>query len=136
MRKIHFVVRDVFVSSGSAYVSRGGKLTGKVTFGDKATISAYDGAIVDFDISGVAAGNTALVNDLSVIKGTPTYSLTVANKQSSGTYRLADGAASFNGTITVTTAGGVEVGEVRIAGRCTCTTSIWFVRIKRIVRCQ
>ena len=108
------VVRDVFVSSGSAYVSRGGKLTGKVTFGDKATVSAYDGAIVDFDISGVAAGNTALVNDLSVIKGTPTYSLTVANKQSSGTYRLADGAASFNGTITVTTAGGVEVGEVRI----------------------
>jgi len=90
------------INSGcKVYVSSGGKLTGRMTFESGAVVSASAGAILDFDLTQTSTGATALVNDLSVVQGTPTYTLTVDGTEAEGVYTLAAGATGFKGTITV-----------------------------------
>ena len=82
-------------------VSSGGKLTGSMTFGADAQLSLEAGAILDFDISAQAPGAGALVNNLSKVSSSPTYTITVDANQTEGTYALAAGAAGFAGTLTL-----------------------------------
>ena len=89
-------------SGGSMAVSSDGKVTGKLTFEDGAVVSAEEGAILNFDLA--LAGKEALVNDLSIIQGTPVYTLTVDSdltEPGSYVYALADGAENFASTISV-----------------------------------
>ena len=103
-------------NGGKLIVSGGGKLTGKMTFGNTAEYYIYDGAIIDFDLAKTSPENAALVNDLSVINGTPKYTLTVSGGEADGTYRLADGASGFNKTITVRNTSGAELGTLTVGG--------------------
>ena len=106
----------VVTSDGGLYVYSGGKLTGTQTFEAGATVSMFEGAILDFDISELTpeTGPAALVNDLSVIQGTPTYTLTVSGSETDGTYTLADGAAGFDGAITVQNTLGESFGMLTV----------------------
>ena len=97
-------------SDGSMYVSSKGKITGEMVFEDGAIVSAEEGAIFDFDISGLTAEAGARVNNLAIIRGTPVYTLTVSAEQAKGVYTLAEGAAGFDSTITVQNTLGDELG--------------------------
>ena len=97
---------------GTAVVSSGGKLTGKLTVENGGGVSMDEGTVLDFDLTRTVAGADALVNDLSRIQGTPLYTLTVDGTQASGTYSLADGAAGFNGTISVVNTAGDALGTL------------------------
>ena len=101
---------------GRLTVFSGGKLTGKMTFENGATVSMYDDAIIDFDLTRTKAGENALVNDLSVIQGTPLYTLTVDDEQEKGLYTLADNAADFKGTISVQNTLGESFGTLAVGG--------------------
>ena len=57
------------------------------------TVTVSSGGIIDFDISALLPDNAALVNDLSLVGGTPAYTVTVSGTQTLGVYALADGAA-------------------------------------------
>ena len=79
-------------------------------------ISAYQGSVIDFDLSERSSDSGVLVNDLSLINGMPDYTVTVSSTQAEGTYRLASGADSFTGSLTVRntadeTYGTLTVGE-------------------------
>ena len=101
---------------GDLYVSSGGKLTGKMVFEEEAIVSMYEGAILNFDLTQVNAGATALVNDLSIIRGTSLYTLTVDPDLKPGmyAYKLADGAAEFNSTISVVNTAGDTLGALTV----------------------
>ena len=103
-------------NGGRIQISSDGILTGQMTFESMATVSAYKGAIVDFNLTEVKAGKAALVNDLSVIQGVPIYTLTVDGSEASGIYNLAEGAAAFNGTIAVVNKTGEELGSLSLNG--------------------
>ena len=108
-------------SNGSMYVLSGGTATGVLTLGEGAVVSADDGAVIDFDISALSTGNDALVNNLSLIQGTPTYTVTVSANQSDGDYLLAEGVANFTGTLTIRREGvpaaiSITVGDTNIDG--------------------
>ncbi|MBR4254850.1 MAG: AIDA repeat-containing protein [Lentisphaeria bacterium] len=108
---------DITVSSGGViYVSSGGKLTGKMFCSKGAIVSAYEGAVLDFDLTHAEAGAEALVNDISIIQGTPLYTLTVDEDLAPGSYTstLADGAGGFDGTISVVNPGGDELGKFTV----------------------
>ena len=90
-------------SGGKMFVSGNGTITGRMTFESGAIVSAYEGAILDFDLTQVEADGAALMNDLSIIKGTPLYTLRVSKEQEKGKFVLADGATGFDGTISVQT---------------------------------
>ena len=109
--------KDVHVASnGTFYVSEGAKLTGSMTFEDGAFVAFFDGPTLDFDITGRMPSDPPLVNNLSLIKGTPLYTLTVNGSELSGTYKLAGGVSVFNQTITVKDTSGATLGSITVGG--------------------
>ena len=112
------VLRDPRVSSGaSVMISSGGIVTGRYDILNGAVVSAAAGATVDFDLHRTSAGAAgALLSNLSLISGTPNYSLTVDGTQSVGSYKLAGGAAGFNKALTVKDSAGTELGTITVDG--------------------
>ena len=107
------IAENTLVSSGGwIQVSSGGILTGSLSIAKGASVSAHEGAILDFDLTQAVSGGDALVNALSVIQGAPTYTLTVSASQAPGTYKLAEGASGFKGTITVQNTYGDSFGTL------------------------
>ena len=86
-------------SRAKLQVQDGGKLTGEITFGSGASASMESKAILDFDISKLAPGAGARVNNLSAVTGGPLYTLTVSGTQKNGSYTLAKGASGFASTV-------------------------------------
>ena len=106
---------DTVISGGSELVIfSGGKITGRLTIENGATMSAVEGGIVDFDLTRTSAGAAALVNDISRVTGTPLYTLTVGGSQADGTYKLAGDAAGFDKTITVQNESGEALGTLTV----------------------
>ena len=83
-------------SAGSMYISSGGIHRGSLQLESGATISAYSGAIIDFTLTDRTVNDGYLINDLSLITGAPTYTITISASQESGTYKLAGNAASLD----------------------------------------
>ena len=113
------VVNSATVNSrGSMFVSDGGKVTGKFNIGSGATVSAYAGSIIDFDISETSAGDPERVNDLSIIQGAPDYTATVIasiiSSQQLGQYTLAGGAANFEKTVTLRSEAAGDIAELSL----------------------
>ena len=101
-------------SGGKVCIYRGGMFTGALSIAEGAIVSAYAGSIIDFDVSTVAPGEAARINDLSLIQGAPDYAVTVSASQAPGEYRLADGATDFAGIITVNAGDGSELGTLSV----------------------
>jgi len=116
---------NLFVSSGGiaseTKVYAGGTLelkdcaviTGKISFATGAIVLADQSAVVDFDLTSLSAGEKALLNDWSLIQGTPQYSITVRTNQEEGIYKLADTAGEFDGVITVKGPDGESLGTFK-----------------------
>ena len=104
----------VVESGGRLAVSSGGTHTGRLQLEQGASVSIYTGATLDFDITNVSPKSDALVNDYSLVKGAPSCTLTVSAEQAVGVYRLADGAADFDNTLTVVNASGEELGTLDV----------------------
>ncbi len=106
---------DVTVNAGGKLeVFSGGMLAGRLTFENGATVSMDEGAVAGFDLTKTEAETDALVNDLSIVQGTPVYTLTVDGTEAEGMYALADGAAEFAGTISVVNASGESFGILAV----------------------
>ncbi len=101
-------------SGGTVHVYSGGMQTGMLTLTDGADVTVDRGGIIDFDISKSSAGAVARVNNLSLVNGTPTYTLTVAAGQGTGTYTLAENAANFNNTVTVKNTSATALGTLSV----------------------
>ena len=80
------VLDGITMNGGYMYIANGGKVTGKMRFngGDGDFISAYYGATVDFDLTRIAPGDEALVNDIFAITGYGTFTLTVDGMEKNG----------------------------------------------------
>jgi len=122
------VVRNVnLATSGDVFVSSGGKVTGSVKLDGR--LFCEEGAILDFDISGLSPNNTVLVTNCSNIATYgiyPTFSLTVSGSQAKGTYKLAANAYMFGNvnkeekekTLLICDTSGAKIGSV-ISGKKT-----------------
>jgi len=97
-------------SKGTVLIYEGGKLTGWITAKKGAVISASSGGIIDFDLTQASPGGTAILNDMSIIRGIPNYTLTIDGTQAYGKYSLAEGASDFDGVIRVTGTSGELFG--------------------------
>ena len=107
---------SITVSSGGWLSVYNGKVTGKMTFEDGSHISAMENTIFDFDISELESGSNAFVNNLSIIQGTPNYTLTVSDTQAVGTYKLSEGAGGFDTSISVVNTAGESLGSFVVGG--------------------
>ena len=94
------VISNTVVAGGSVFISGGGTLRGTMYISG-GVVSAYSGSLIDFTVAECTNADDYLINDLSKISGTPTYTITVSATQTNGTYRLAQGAENFTGSITI-----------------------------------
>ena len=101
-------------SEGWLVVSSGGRLTGQMTFAGGASVNVYGNAVLDFDISPLAPGSDARINDLSLVHGSPVYTLTVSGSQTHGDYALAGGVTDFTKTISVVSELGESLGTLTV----------------------
>ena len=101
-------------SWGEMYVFSGGRVTGELNVEQGALVSAYRGSLIDFDLSDRSSDSGALINDLTLINGVPDYAVTVSATQTAGTYRLAEGAEFFTGSITVKDAANESYGVLAV----------------------
>jgi len=92
---------DLAVENGGIVtVEDYGKLSGRVTIADGATVTMSEKSILDFNIIGLTgAETTPLVSGYTLISGAPGLTLSVSMDQASGTYLLADGLSSFDRVI-------------------------------------
>ena len=102
------------ISGGTMHVYDGGMLAGTMTFEATASVFIEEGGVVAFDLNHTETGDDALVNDLSIIQGTPIYTLTVDGTEEKGAYALADGAAEFTGSISVVNKTGDELSTLAV----------------------
>ena len=101
-------------SGGSLLIYNGAKLTGRMTFENGAEVIPFVGSILDFDLTQTSPDADALVDDLSILMGKPSYTLTVSGSEANGIYKLAGGAAGYGETITVVNTSGVELGTLTV----------------------
>ena len=90
-------------SKGSILISSGGIHRGGLQLKTGAVVSAYEGSTIDFTLTDRTPEHGYLINNLAGISGTPTYTITVSADQAAGTYKLALGAESFTGSMTIKT---------------------------------
>ncbi|MBQ4330088.1 MAG: AIDA repeat-containing protein, partial [Lentisphaeria bacterium] len=88
-------------SGGWMCISYYGVHRGSLQIESGATVSAYKGAKIDFTVTDRKTEDGYLINDMSRIQGTPSYTITVSTDQADGTYKLAQGASNFTGTLTI-----------------------------------
>ena len=104
-------------------VTNGGRLTvfkngvhsGSLIFANGGSAVVSSGGRIDFSLSGRSASSDYLINYLSLVGGAPTYTITVSGNQASGTYKLAQGASNFSGSITIGN-GSLNYGSVSVNG--------------------
>ncbi|MBR7119751.1 MAG: AIDA repeat-containing protein [Lentisphaeria bacterium] len=117
------VISDVDIKSdGKLFVYGGAILDGKVNVsgtlcvGDKTSaleqVSAANAEIL-LDLSARTSDDGALVDNISKITGVDDFTVTVSDTQTEGAYKLAGGAAGFDGAITVGN-GSVEYGTLTL----------------------
>ena len=98
-------------------VRAGGKVTGKLDILDGATLTVSAGGIIDFDVHFTLPGESARLNDLRLVSGTPDFTLTVSEEQDAGTYTLIDRhAGDFDKTLSVGTKTGTAIGTLSVGG--------------------
>ena len=102
-------------SGGSMTISSGGVHRGTMAISSEAIVSAYSDSIIDFTVADRKITDSYLINNLSLITGTPTYTITVSANQAEGTYKLAQGASSFTGTISIGN-GTTNYGSITVNG--------------------
>ena len=102
-------------SKGDMYIFSGGTHLGSLQINAGGVVTALKGSTIDFTVSNRKASDGYLINNLSQISGAPTYTITVSANQSAGTYKLAQGAENFTGSISVGD-GTVSYGNLSVNG--------------------
>ena len=82
------------LSGGHCYIGKDAVVTGEFSIAAGATVLAFTGSELNFSIAGRTAEDSALVDNLGAIRGRIGYSITLAEDQAAGVYRLADGVKS------------------------------------------
>ena len=84
-------------------IASGGIHRGSLQIKSGAVVSAYSGSIIVFTVADRKESDEYLINNLALIQGAPTYTITVSADQEAGIYKLAQGAAKLTESITICT---------------------------------
>ncbi len=109
------VAGNTIVDGGKIFICNGGMHQGSLQITADSTVYAETGAIIDFTVASRSVTDEYLINDLSLISGTPDYTITVAVNQSYGEYKLAQGAKNFTGAVTISN-GTADYGTLTVNG--------------------
>lgn len=107
------LANNTTVKKGAYLSVLNGWLTGTITIEAGATVMSF--GVVDFTVSGRTVSDGYLINNLSLIQGTPTYTITVSDDLKTGTYKLAQGASNFKGSVSIGDSN-INYGNITVNG--------------------
>ncbi len=96
-------------------IFNGGCHKGSLNIAKGGVVSAYQGSVIEFTLTDSTSSSGYLINNLSAISGSPTYTIVLSANQQDGIYKLAQGANNFDGSITVSD-GSSNYGSVKVNG--------------------
>ncbi|MBR1966543.1 MAG: AIDA repeat-containing protein, partial [Lentisphaeria bacterium] len=102
-------------SGGSLNLDSGAIHSGTMQLAAGAIVYTEEKTSIIFDISERNTADGWIINNFSQIQGTPSYVIKVSATQKAGTYKLAQGAENFNGTISVGD-GSISYGSIKVNG--------------------
>ncbi|MBQ9087552.1 MAG: AIDA repeat-containing protein [Lentisphaeria bacterium] len=108
-------ISNVSIENGGRMKLDEGTLSGEINIAEEGILKAGNRSFINFAVAGRSSKSGYLINDISLIQGTPNYSITVAPQQNSGIYKLAANALDFNHSITITD-GQINYGRLTING--------------------
>ena len=88
-------------SKGSLYVYCGGMYCATLKIEKFAEVYVEQGGIIDFSVAERTVEDDYLINDISLIGGSPTYTVTVSEDQEFGNYKLAQNASEFSCSVII-----------------------------------
>ena len=109
------VAHNTVVNSRGYLYIYSGTHKGNLQIANGAIVSAYKGGVIDFTVADRTASDGYLINNLSLIKDTPTYTITVSDNQTDGIYKLAQGAGNFSSSISIGD-GTINYGSITVNG--------------------
>ena len=109
------VNRTSVCSSGKMYICSDAIVKNGLDISSGAIVSAYEGAIIDFTVTERTVSDGYMINDLSLVSGAPTYTITVNADQGYGTYKLARKAQNISSTLSINTESG-NIGTLTVNG--------------------
>lgn len=95
---------------GNLMILDGGIHKGIMQISASAKVTAEAGSEINFTIDGRTSADDYMINDISLIGGAPSFSVTVGADQAPGVYKLAQSSAAFTSDITIGN-GSIGVGE-------------------------
>ena len=112
-------------SGGWMSIFSGGVLRGSLMIKDGGKVSVNRDAVIDFTVSGRKTTDGYLINNLSRIDGEAIYTITVSDNLTAGTYKLAQGAGRFKGSITINNET-EEMGQITVNGNAVIFNNIQY----------
>ncbi len=103
------LVQNSVITGGSYILSGNAVHSGTINIAAGNSMIATAGTTIDFGVAGRSANDGYIINNISLVNGAPTYTITVDNFENAGIYKLAQGAQSFNKTVSVKNASGSSV---------------------------
>ncbi|MBR2509950.1 MAG: AIDA repeat-containing protein [Lentisphaeria bacterium] len=91
------------LEGGELNLKDGSLHTGTLYIDNDAEVNAEQGSEINFDLTARTPSDDYIINNIALVKGTPSYTVTLNENQQYGTYVLAHGAAAFNTTLTLST---------------------------------
>ncbi|MBE6355589.1 MAG: hypothetical protein E7058_00570, partial [Lentisphaerae bacterium] len=98
------IAENTVIRGNAVMYLRGGIHRGMLYIHNNASVNVSSDSVIDFTLSS-STGSAYIINNLAKIKGvgniSPAYTITVANDQAAGTYKLAQGAENFSGSVSI-----------------------------------
>ena len=118
-------------SSGKLEIFSGAVHTGKLHIYEGGKVMIYRDGELNFSIAGNTVSDTYMVNDLSAVSGTPTYTITVLATQGAGTYKLAQGAENLNRSTVISIGdGNISYGKMTLAGKKAARNGVTYTLVR------
>ena len=106
----------MLLSGGTLSILRGGTHRGSLMIEEGGEVFVERDSVIDFTVSGRKTTDGYLINNLSRIDGEAIYTITVSDNLTTGIYKLAQGAGSFKGSITINNET-EELGKITVNGK-------------------
>ena len=121
-------VNTTVSAGGTVNLSSGGLLTGSLKIADGGSVRASGGSIL-LDISSVTPESSSpVIENISLVSGSPNFILNMSDYQTEGSYILATGASGMNAPVTIRTnsheLGTLAVNSTFYSGGYSCSLNV------------
>ncbi|MBR2508620.1 MAG: AIDA repeat-containing protein [Lentisphaeria bacterium] len=111
------IASDTVISKyGTLKIMSGAVHSGTLNIDANGTVIASSGAVINMDVSLRKISDSYIVTNMQRISSECAYSITVSAAQKTGTYKLASGINSFNGSISII-ADSEQIGVLSVNGK-------------------